>query len=423
MEISTQTIVDAIKNFLNCDVKEDNDCLIFEFHLESKIQLIHFPKARIEAICKKLQELHEITDIVLYNNNTYEVLISEETRHAVSILWRTEKIQKEDIENHITYNLSRPSDEYLSYILVKSYGTDFFRRQLGIRIRLRKYFEKFETGLDVFELLRFVLSLITLQIYSETSKSYKEYIKYSNSFLFQLSYNSNIPLIELRYLQDVLGTNRLYYGRRSKIEDIEPPKRLYSIDLTYHYQMAISSESPMLAYISFYHIAEHFFDQVYNDDMIESVQNRITLPGFSTKRKKDIFELIKYINKRLRIRGEENSFNEQEALSLTLKKFINVDDLVNKLTAFDPELLDFYKNNTVKFSAGDTVDFFLVDTDQIFDKLSKRIYKTRNAIVHSKEGEKSKYTPFDDDRILLKEIPLLRFIGEDIIIKNSEVIT
>jgi hypothetical protein len=54
--------------------------------------------------------------------------------------------------------------------------------------------------------------------------------------------------------------------------------------------------------------------------------------------------------------------------------------------------------------------------------LVQRIYFTRNAIVHSKDGEKGKYLPFSHEKQLVKEVPLLRFISEAIIISNSNVV-
>lgn len=75
------------------------------------------------------------------------------------------------------------------------------------------------------------------------------------------------------------------------------------------------------------------------------------------------------------------------------------------------------------FSGGDEVDLENPNESIIGEKLSSRIYKTRNAIVHSKESERVRYTPFRDDRILVKEIPLLRFIAEQIIIESSSVVT
>jgi len=91
------------------------------------------------------------------------------------------------------------------------------------------------------------------------------------------------------------------------------------------------------------------------------------------------------------------------------------------LDAYDETLIDFYRSNKVDFSGGVEVDFDSVDTERVYKSLTKRIYSTRNALVHSKDGEKSKYTPFKDDRSLVREVPLMRFISEMVILKESMI--
>jgi hypothetical protein len=77
-------------------------------------------------------------------------------------------------------------------------------------------------------------------------------------------------------------------------------------------------------------------------------------------------------------------------------------DLIDKLNAYDGALLDFFKSSKVEFSSGVEVDLRSLDSAAVAKALAKRIYSTRNSLVHSKEGERSKYTPFKDDRALVK---------------------
>ncbi len=94
-------------------------------------------------------------------------------------------------------------------------------------------------------------------------------------------------------------------------------------------------------------------------------------------------------------------------------------DLKEKIEIYNDELVQYYQDNIVSFSGGEKVDLSAIDQEEAYKLLSKRIYKTRNSLVHSKESEKKKYVPFNDDRILIKEIPLMRFIAESIIISDS----
>ena len=153
-----------------------------------------------------------------------------------------------------------------------------------------------------------------------------------------------------------------------------------------------------------------------------AVQSQVTTPSFSYRRKKDIRDLIKTVRKSLKIQNDTVTFSEEQALRLTLEKFFELSELASDLDAYDDSLLSYYKNNKVGFSNGPIVDLHNSDQTKTLKALAKRIYSTRNALVHSKDGEKAKYTPFADDHELAKELPLLRFIAERVILSNSNMI-
>ena len=107
-----------------------------------------------------------------------------------------------------------------------------------------------------------------------------------------------------------------------------------------------------MEYISYYHIAEHFFESMFYDDLIEKVRNKITGADFSYKRKSDISSLIKDISKSVKLRDESLTFNEQEGLQITLKNFVKIDELKTKVESYKSDLLDYYKLNLVPFLVG-----------------------------------------------------------------------
>nr|BFE64973.1 hypothetical protein GCM10020063_094990 [Dactylosporangium thailandense] len=205
---------------------------------------------------------------------------------------------------------------------------------------------------------------------------------------------------------------------------MEAPRRHYVADLVHHYQLGISGDSPMLQYLSYYHVAEHWFENVYQDDLIDRVQALITAPGFSYRRKQDVRSLIRNVTKAVQLRDEELAINnEQAALTLTLNRFVNISDLNDDIRRFDAALPELYASHTVSFSGGDPVDLNSTDAQGTLVSLSRRIYKTRNALVHSKEGSKGRFVPFTHDNELAREIPLMRFVAERIIIATSKVIS
>ena len=132
--------------------------------------------------------------------------------------------------------------------------------------------------------------------------------------------------------------------------------------------------------------------------------------------------MISSIRQSLKIKNDTISFSELNALRLTLRKYVDLAALHAELDSYDSSLLEYYRDNKVAFCNGSVVDLTSTDNDDVIKKLAKRIYSTRNALVHSKDGDKSKYTPFVDDRQLAKELPLLRFIAERTIIQESTLV-
>ncbi len=189
----------------------------------------------------------------------------------------------------------------------------------------------------------------------------------------------------------------------------------------------MASDNPILQFLSFYHVIEHFFEEVYHDEIVSMIQREITKPDFSYRRTEDLKKL--YARLKQKITEETSGRSELEALELTLRKFVDLLDLKDTLDKYDPALSQYYLEHEVSFSRGNRIPWSS-EPEKIYSKMAERIYKTRNAIVHSKNAYKAtnsgkikelpKYTPFKHDKDLQKEIPLLRFIAEQIIINSAQ---
>lgn len=404
--------------FVHCEIIEiDENKELFKYRsLEFEIE-----KERIERVISNLSELKQKDNTVLYSNTSYETLVRFESGR-MPLVRMMEKVKIDDPQNKIHYEVGKASDEYLLFLLINLSENGLlrnFRRLFHFRAILPG--READTN-DLFDFLRGAFRLIyTLRITSEEKKGIIEFEQFNNSYLFHIAYNFDSSIVEMRLLEEVVSTDRLESTRRNS-DEIDPPKRKYIPDLVYHYQMAVSTESPYLQFISYYHIIEHFFEKVYNEELIKTLQKEISNPSFSIKRDNDVKKVIKIITKKIQSRKEEYSINEKEALELTLLKFIDKDVLRDKLQEYDSTLLEYYRDNEVIFSGGSQVDFESDQQKDIFKRLSSRIYSTRNSIVHSKDNDKLKYTPFKHDKYLIKEIPLLRFISEEIIISNSQLL-
>lgn len=118
---------------------------------------------------------------------------------------------------------------------------------------------------------------------------------------------------------------------------------------------------------------------------------------------------------------ESGQGNELESLKYVLKEYVQIENLKNKLNVLDKDLIVFYQNNKVAFCKAPIIPWN--DAGGVYTQLAKRIYFTRNSLVHSKSGKnKERYKPYKDEKELQKEIPLVRMIAEMIIINSSKIV-
>lgn len=425
IEHSVSEFADWIGEVLRFEIEETEETFIYTPVRFNDVKLV-LSKQKLQNEIDLLSSFQASSDTILSTDKTYEIIVREESpffRFTPRPSGNDVVIQQDDEDNHVSYTLGRPSNEFVLYLVQKAALLGEPRalyRSVMSSSMMRRELESEPCILDL--LRKFVGGRMSLKVTSNAKKSTSEFERFSTAFLFNISYNTDTAFVQQRDFEELLRTGRITRNRRQNIEEIDPPRRSYIPDLIHHYQLAIGTENPMLEYISFYHIAEHFFEAVFTDALVEKVRNKITHADFSYRRKKDISSLIKEIGNSIKLRDDSFTFNEREGLRLTLERHVNLDELKNKLNEYDSSLVEYYKLNVVSFSGAGKVDLNGDDEALIFKHLANRIYKNRNSIVHSKDSEKSKYTPFKDDGTLVKEVPLLRFVSEQIIFETSSVI-
>ena len=423
--------IDQLKDFVITTFKidtfeETENSIIFDYS-EFKIEL-----NKADTI-QKITELTSFTknETELFNQHYYEILTRDTSRVVFINRERGQPIHDE--VNGLTYVYGKASDHFVIYMIDKIINDEgetparrYFDPLRFKRTRNTKQDDIEQQEINPIPILDFIkeglMRFNTLKIESAKPINKLYFEQYSYSYFFSLSYNLSQTIYPLRFLDEFFSPLRIGRIRRNSYDSIEPPKRTYINDLILHYQKALSSESLDHQYLSFYHILEHFFEKIYNEDLLQKVKSELTKPGFSYKKKSDIEGLIKIIQNRTKIQREEFLINELEALELTLRKNItDTDDIRTGINDIEKTLINYYKMNEVPFSKGAKVNFDLT-ANEIFKSLAKRIYFTRNSIVHSKETEKQRYTPFKDDKDLIHEIYLMRVITEKVILNNSREI-
>lgn len=423
---SDEQVAQYISNLLRADLRSDEVSWHFKFKGAGSGKEFVLAKARLESLTSTIRQKELSDETGLYSDTSFEILVNEEGPFPGRRL-REETLTVHDSENGFTYEITTASDEYLLWLIATASGKGTLR-DLGMgflspigRMRLDRAFADGEASNDALDIVRLSSARsLTLRIQSASKVSLKRFHSAATSFLFHLAYNMDVALVPQRFFEELSRRGRISRMRRSKASELDPPRRTYNEDLVSHYLLAISTDSPTIQFLSYYHVIEHFFESVFNDDLIEHIKSTITQPSFSYKRKKDIGLLIGTIKRSLQIRSETITFSEPEALRLVLGKFVDVHELMTRIDEYDPSLVAYYETTEVPFSKGCIAKLRTSEADQCVRELARRIYATRNALVHSKDGEKARYIPFKDERALIKEIPLMRFVSEAIILSVSD---
>lgn len=96
-----------------------------------------------------------------------------------------------------------------------------------------------------------------------------------------------------------------------------------------------------------------------------------------------------------------------------LEEYIDAETLSEELAEGSIDWKEYYSTNKVAFEPNaPTIDW---DSPDALKKIANRIYKVRNAIIHSKQRSDGGYKPFLHEETLAREIPLIQCLAERII--------
>jgi hypothetical protein len=429
MNIDGAEIIAIFVRELRCDPRVEGD----NFYFDIPATLFDAPVASTYALSQEelsnleseIEELQVVDGSSVATDTSFELFIQQADPRAMGPLRAGELPHAiEDVHHGLTYEIARPSLAFSIAIIQEAHISETFSSsRFRINRMLRLSQDSVGDSTEAASLIkRFdeAIPFSVLRITSTKKRPVKNWRRFADAFLFHLGYNLDAALIPRVWQGVPARPARVRRVGRAGLSELDVPRRSYLTDLVHHYQLGISSQSPMLQYISFYHVAEHWFESIYQDDLVEEIQRKLTAPSFSFRRKKDIQDLIKRINRAVQLRNEELVINEQIALRLTLAKYVDLSQLVKELNDFSSSSINYYSLTKVPFSEGDTVQLNASDPSGIYAALSRRIYKTRNAIVHSKDGARGRFVPYTDDHALTPEIPLMRLIAEQVIVGTSE---
>ena len=411
------------------NLEEDSDSdIIVDFNrfrgpgLPQEDSQIIINNSEIQELYDKVL-LKKFDNMQLYDESCYEIAFDlDYPRMRI----RNLPIMSEDFENGIKYELSEPTSEYCMYLLMlikEQMNQQEGRYSRVPPMRLRRLFGRGDDELTFPIILKRIISEVSLKIIDTKGKKHTvgEYANLKTSFVFDYMYKSKIALIEFLNITDMFPFDMMPDVRQPITEISTPPLRLYLEDVVDYYKQALASKDPYIKYISFYHIMEYFFDEVFKRQVVEDLQNKITHPDFSYKDDNKIYELAQYVKNRFSAKDIPGQGDEKESLRYVLIEYVPIDDLKARIDIINPEAVNYYQSTKVSFCNASPISW--TDLQGVYTKIRDRVYTTRNSLVHSKSSKNfQRYRPYKDENQLQLEIPLVQAIAELIIINSSKIL-
>lgn len=283
-------------------------------------------------------------------------------------------------------------------------------------IRIERLTEVTKKAINIFDLIRIALpGYSSITINNLNPENTIDYLQYVKSFIFNSSMLQNRNYLIVENIEKITKTIRPLIRRITR-EPIDVPYRRYTDEVVQYFIDGNSARVPKIKFLSFYNVLEFYFDKIYIDDKCLRIQELITSPKFNHNNLKHYIKILELLDiKKAKHLGKVN-ITESESLKLLIKKFINLDDFKQFL-----QRNTFYINNNA-YKVENT-KFSIEDSDEnLTNKICNRIYKVRNALVHSKEGEDIRYIPIKDDIHILEEIELIKYLAQEVIISTSTLI-
>lgn len=306
----------------------------------------------------------------------------------------------------ISISFSELSDGLCLYLL-----NEFSKQKIRVfmpSIKIHRILDRSEEkSVYLFDLLRIAFSEYCALVIKAKEKTLPiNIIDIAKSHLFNCSMflGYNYCLVEKGDLASSSKSSPDRFTRRAKVET---PHKKYNEEMVQYYIEAKITRVPKIQFLSFFNVLEYYADELNEDKICGQIQNIVTDPYFKQSKVKEYRKVSKIFD-------NKNIFDDGQMLLTLLNSYIDKE-----------KLLEFLGENPfyTESSAYKIKETILKPEDgNLIAKVKKRIYGVRNALVHSKEGNSVKYTPLKDDLHIKEEIPLIKFLAEQIIINSSTII-
>lgn len=259
---------------------------------------------------------------------------------------------------------------------------------------------------------------LSIKVSASNSYKYKDDKKHlyaiAESSLFNITYNKGISFEFSKSWQ-----YRLLRLRKKASPEIQFPQRTYNAELLAYYQLAVSSSSVILAYILYYNILEYLFPSSNDAILRKRLTETLIKPDFHYSQPKKLNELVNVV------RRFDRKSNEGKMLDTVLEQYFMPDEIVDWVTEYETNEGQHYTSKQKILGLETKLD---LNPQGIYSSLSQRIYHVRNVLVHNKEGikedeQEKRFIPFSgQDEIIAKELPILIWLAEQLILKTGQTL-
>lgn len=372
----------------------------------------------------------------LYTDTSFEQAIRIEDRFVYRMLTNADNsaescIKTEDSLSGITYELSELSTEYCLTIILRC-GKLYQAIQSSQRENaphLPLFFKSYQREIPSNNWKQHILksvNVFTIKITSNKARDLSSFQQYKSAFEFLLMYRGGFAINNFTSIFEIIRMRSLSKYSRPEFPILDaPPRKIYNQDALDYYRLGFASSDPFISYISYYHVLEFFFEKAFKEEIVDRVREQLTSPNLSLKDDDNLFRFAKKIGNELSNNRNKGYGNEYNELIYVISKYINTTELEMRIAEIEPDAPKRYETSKCFLASKKTKICWNDGQDKIINSLVKRVYQTRNALVHSKDqdiSENKRYSPFADEMRLKEEIPLVRALAELVLISTGTII-
>jgi hypothetical protein len=249
---------------------------------------------------------------------------------------------------------------------------------------------------------------------SSPRTAYNRALPLINGCLFTLAYMRDISFqISDDWPQRPLAKRPFRYTDRLAIGEVPLPQGRYDENLARLYLRGVGSIDPFVRYLSFYQVLEYLFGTVSNAELFKRLAGIIADPAFRPTER----YLSRVVQDTL---AHKRETDETEMLKLVLREYVDEDELLSFIEDYELYLREKIFSRAYEMFGLDVK--LAMQKGHIIGGVARRVKHVRNALVHSADRYEGydRYIPSrSNEERLEKEVPLVRFLAEKVIISAA----